>query len=172
MATFRIAVFGGDGIGPEVVAEAVKVLHAIEHASEHRFQLSEDVVGGAAIDAHGTALRKETITLAKRSDAVLFGAVGGPKWDDPKATVRPEQAILGLRAALGTFANLRPARMQPALVHLSPLKPEIVQGADVLFIRELGAGTYCARPRKYWQDERGWLRAVGTTAYSEPPGGR
>jgi 3-isopropylmalate dehydrogenase len=167
VSRFRIAVLGGDGIGPEVVAEAVKVLRAIEGASAHRFELTEATVGGAAIDAHGTALRKETIDLAKRADAVLFGAVGGPKWDDPKAPVRPEQAILGLRAALGTFANLRPARMQPALVHLSPLKPEIVAGADVLFIRELVAGTYFARPKKYWQDARGRWRAVDTTAYTE-----
>jgi 3-isopropylmalate dehydrogenase len=168
VTTFRLAALGGDGIGPEVVAEAVKVLRAIETVSDHTFELSEDMVGGAAIDRFGTALRKETIALAKRSDAVLFGAVGGPKWDDPKAPVRPEQAILGLRAALGTFANLRPARMQPALVHLSPLKPEIVQGADVLFIRELVAGTYFAKPKKYWQDERGMWRAVDTTAYTEP----
>ena len=127
MTRFRLAVLPGDGIGPEVAGEAVKVLKSIETAAGHQFELTEDVVGGAAIDAYGVALRPETVALAKRSDAVLFGAVGGPKWDDPKATVRPEQAILGLRAALGTFANLRPARMQPALVHLSPLKPEIVQ---------------------------------------------
>ena len=168
MARFRLAVLPGDGIGPEVVAEAVNVLRAVEAATEHTFELTEDLVGGAAIDAHGTALRPETIRLARRSDAVLFGAVGGPRWDDPRAQVRPEQAILGLRAALGTFANLRPARMQPALVHLSPLKPEIVQGADVLFIRELVAGTYFARPKKYWQDARGMWRAVDTTAYTEP----
>ena len=169
MPRFRVAAFGGDGIGPEVVAEAVKVLRVIEKTSprDMSFELSEDLVGGAAIDAFGVALRKETVALAKRSDAVLFGAVGGPKWDDPKAAVRPEQAILGLRSALGTFANLRPARMQPALVHLSPLKPEIVQGADVLFIRELVAGTYFARPKKYWQDARGQWRAVDTTAYTE-----
>ena len=168
MARFRLAVLAGDGIGPEVVGEAVKVLKTIEASAGHEFELTEDLVGGAAIDAYGVALRPETIALAKRSDAVLFGAVGGPKWDDPKATVRPEQAILGLRAALGTFANLRPARMQPALVHLSPLKAEIVQGADVLFIRELVAGTYFARPKKYWQDQRGMWRAVDTTAYTEP----
>src|SRR5262245_10108823 len=166
---FRLAVLPGDGIGPEVIAEAVKVLRAVERsAPDLKFDLTEDLVGGAAIDAHGTALRKETIALARRSDAVLFGAVGGPKWDDPRADVRPEQAILGLRAALGTFANLRPARMQQALVHLSPLKPEIVQGADVLFIRELVAGTYFARPKKYWQDARGTWRAVDTCAYTEP----
>jgi 3-isopropylmalate dehydrogenase len=168
VSQFRLAVLSGDGIGPEVVAEAVKVLRAIERVSEHTFELNEDVVGGAAIDAAGTSLRKETVALAKRSDAVLFGAVGGPKWDDPKAAVRPEQAILGLRAALGTFANLRPARMFPALIHLSPLKAEIVQGADVLFIRELVAGTYFAKPKKYWQDARGVWRAVDTTAYTEP----
>ena len=167
MTRFRLAVLPGDGIGPEVVAEAVKVLRAIETTAEHRFELTEDVVGGAAIDAYGTPIRKETIALAKRSDAVLFGSVGGPKWDDPKAQVRPEQAILGLRTALGTFANLRPARMQPALVHLSPLKPEIVQGADVLFVRELVAGTYFARPKKYRQDARGGWRAVDTTAYTD-----
>jgi 3-isopropylmalate dehydrogenase len=168
VTSFQLAVLPGDGIGPEVLAEAVKVLGAIEAASEHTFVLTEDVVGGAAIDAFGVAIRPETITLAKRSDAVLFGAVGGPKWDDPKAAIRPEQAILGLRTALGTFANLRPARMQPALLHLSPLKPEIVEGADVLFVRELVAGTYFARPKKYWQDARGTWRAVDTTAYTAP----
>ncbi len=167
MTDFRLAVLAGDGIGPEVVAEAVKVLRAVESATEHRFALTADLVGGAAIDAFGTPLRPPTVALAKRSDAVLFGSVGGPKWDDPKALVRPEQAILGLRAALATFANLRPARMQPALVHLSPLKPEIVQGADVLFVRELVAGTYFARPKKYWRDARGVWRAVDTTAYTE-----
>ena len=168
MPSFRIAVLPGDGIGPEVVAEAVKVLRAVESATAHSFELTEDLVGGAAIDRYGVALRPETIALARRSDAVLFGAVGGPKWDDPKASTRPDQAILGLRAALGTFANLRPARMQPALVHLSPLKPEVVQGADVLFVRELVAGTYFAKPKKYWQDARGMWRAVDTTAYTEP----
>ena len=168
MPKFALAVLPGDGIGPEVVAEAVKVLRAVEGASaETTFDLTDDLVGGAAIDAYGTALRPETVKLAKSKDAVLFGAVGGPQWDNPKADVRPEEAILGLRAALGTFANLRPARMQPALVHLSPLKPEIVSGADVLFVRELVAGTYFARPKKYWQDARGRWRAVDTTAYTE-----
>src|SRR5919199_6375234 len=168
MTNYRLAVLPGDGIGPEVVAEAIKVLRVVESTTDARFQLEEDVVGGAAIDAFDTALKPDTVKLAKTSDAVLFGAVGGPKWDDPRAAVRPEQAILGLRAALGTFANLRPARMQPALVHLSPLKPEIVQGADVLFVRELVAGTYFARPKKLWQDARGLWRAVDTTAYTEP----
>ena len=166
-ARFRLAVLPGDGIGPEVVAEAVKVLRAVEDASGARFELSYDDVGGAAIDRYGTPLRPETVALARRSDAVLFGAVGGPKWDDPRASTRPEQAILNLRAALVTFANLRPARLHPSLVHLSPLKPEVVQGADVLFVRELVAGTYFAKPKKLWQDSRGMWRAVDTCAYTE-----
>jgi 3-isopropylmalate dehydrogenase len=162
IAKYSLAVLPGDGIGLEVIAEACKVLGALSLDVE----LRDDLVGGAAIDAYGTALRPETVELAQTSDAVLFGAVGGPKWDDPKAPVRPEQAILGLRAALGTFANLRPARMQPALVHLSPLKAEIVQGADVLFVRELVAGTYFAEPKKYWHEDGQW-RAIDTTAYTE-----
>jgi 3-isopropylmalate dehydrogenase len=163
VSTYRLAVLPGDGIGPEVTAEAVKVLHALKLDVE----LEQDLVGGAAIDAYGVALRPETVHLAQQSDAVLFGAVGGPRWDDPKASVRPEQAILGLRSALGTFANLRPARMQDALVHLSPLKPEVVHGADVLFVRELVAGTYFAEPKDYWRREDGQWQAVDTCAYTE-----
>ncbi len=165
--SYRIAVLPGDGIGPEVIAESIKVLTAVERRFGHRFELTEDRVGGAAMDAYGTPLRPETVKLARSSDAILFGAVSGPKWDDPRAAHRPEEAILGLRAALQLFANLRPARLHPALVHLSPLKPEVVTGADVLFVRELVAGTYFAKPKKLWQDARGTLRAVDTTAYTE-----
>src|SRR5919205_4663924 len=168
MATYRLAVFPGDGIGPEVVAEAVKVLRAVEEGSAHRFELTYDEIGGAGIDRYGTPLRPEAVALAKKADAVLFGPVGGRKWDAPRAPTRPEQAILGLRAALVTFANLRPARLHPSLVHLSPLKPEVVEGADVLFVRELVAGTYFAKPKKYWQYARGTWRAVDTCAYTEP----
>lgn len=164
---YTIAILPGDGIGPEVVAEAVKVLNAVEQRFDHRFELTYDDVGGAAIDRHGIALRPETVALARRSDAVLFGAIGGPRWDNPRATVRPEQAILGLRAALNAFVNLRPARLHPALVHLSPLKAEIVQGSDILFVRELVAGTYFGRPKKMWQDARGTWRAIDTTSYTE-----
>ncbi len=163
----RILVLAGDGIGPEVIAEAIKVLRAVEGRFGHHFELTEDQIGGSAIDDFGTALRPATFALARRSDAVLFGAVGGPKWDDPRATVRPEQGILRLRSGLETFANLRPARMHPALVHLSPLKAEIVQGTDVLFVRELVAGTYFAKPKKLWQDAAGAWRAVDTCAYTE-----
>lgn len=165
--TYKLAVLAGDGIGPEVIDEAVKVLKAVERRFGLRFNLTPDLVGGAAMDAHGTALRPETVALARRSDGVLFGAVGGPKWDDPRAAVRPEQAILGLRSGLGLYANLRPARLHPSLVHLSPLKAEVVEGADVLFVRELVAGTYFARPKKLWQDARGGWRAVDTCAYTE-----
>src|ERR671938_472323 len=107
---YRIAVLPGDGIGPEVVAEAVKALHALEQRFHLRFELTYDDVGGAAIDRYGTPLRPETLALAKRSDAVLFGAVGGPRWDDPRAAVRPEQGVLALRAGLGTYDTLTPAR--------------------------------------------------------------
>ena len=166
--TARIAVLPGDGVGPEVVAEAEKVLAAVQKRFGHRFELTHDDVGGAAIDRHGTALRKETLALAKRADAVLFGAVGGPKWDDPRAAVRPEQAILNLRAGLGLFANLRPARMHPSLVHLSPLKDEVVRGTDVVFVRELLGGCYFGKPQKAWTDARGQRRAVDTTSYAQP----
>src|ERR671933_3002211 len=125
-------------------------------------------MGGAGIVRNGTPLRPGAVALAKKADAVLFGAVGGPKGDDPRAPTRPEQAILNLRAALVTFANLRPARLHPSLVHLSPLKPEVVDGADVLFVRELVAGTYFAKPKKMWTDAKGVRRAVDTCAYTEP----
>ena len=108
MATYRILLTPGDGIGPEVLEESVKVLGRIEKRFKHEFQFEEETIGGAGIDKHGVALRPETVAKAKASAAVLFGAVGGPKWDDPKATVRPEDAILGMRKQLGLFANLRP----------------------------------------------------------------
>jgi 3-isopropylmalate dehydrogenase len=167
VTAYRLAVLPGDGIGPEVIAEALRVLQAVEDRFGLRFELTEDLIGGCAIDAFGVPVRRETLALARRSDAVLFGAVGGPRWDDPQAEVRPEQAVLALRAELTAFANLRPARMHPALVHLSPLKAAVVGGADVLFVRELVAGTYFAKPKKIWQDPRGNWRAVDTTAYTE-----
>ena len=108
MATFDILVLPGDGIGPEVVAEGVRALEVIGQKYEHVFRMTEDIVGGACIDAHGTALREETLAKAKASDAVLFGAVGGPKWDIPTASVRPEQGLLALRSGLQLWANLRP----------------------------------------------------------------
>jgi 3-isopropylmalate dehydrogenase len=163
---FKILVLPGDGIGPEVVAEGVKVLRAVERRFGHRFELQEHVVGGAAIDAYGIPLQPETLSAARRADAVLFGAVGGPKWDDPKASVRPEQAILALRKKLGLYANLRPVKTFPALIENAPFKPEVIRGVDLLFVRELTGGTYFAKPKKIWETKSG-TRAVDTTLYTE-----
>src|SRR5690606_34725318 len=115
-ATFDILVLPGDGIGPEVTAEGVRVLEAIGERYEHVFNLREDLVGGACIDEHGVAIRPETLWAAEQADAVLFGAVGGPKWDDPAAPVRPEQGLLALRKELGLWANIRPVKAEPALL--------------------------------------------------------
>ena len=163
---FNILVVPGDGIGPEVVREGCKILEAISDRFGQRFELSEDTVGGAAIDRWGVAIRDETVARAKQSDAVLFGSVGGPKWDDPKATVRPEQAVLRLRKDLGLFANLRPTRAFPALLGGSNLRPEVVRGVDFIFIRELTGGTYFAPPKKVWETKQG-RRGVDTCFYTE-----
>src|SRR3712207_6025300 len=122
--SYKIVLLPGDGIGPEVVAEGVKVLRAVERRFGHRFDLQEETVGGAAIDRFGVPLQPETLARARESDAVLLGAVGGPKWDDPKAKVRPEQAVLALRKELGLYANLRPVRTLSAMVRNSTFKPE------------------------------------------------
>lgn len=163
---YKIVVLPGDGIGPEVVAEGVKVLRAVERRFGHRFELEEHIVGGAAIDAYGTPLKDETLAAARRADAVLLGAVGGPKWDDPNAAVRPEQAVLALRKKLGLYANLRPVKTQPALVDNSTFKPQVIRGVDLLFVRELTGGTYFAKPKKIWTTRTG-TRAVDTTLYTE-----
>ncbi len=166
MTAYSIATLPGDGIGVEVIAEAEKVLRAVECRYGHRFTLSTDIVGGAAIDRFGIALRPETLAMCRKSDAVLFGAVGGPKWDDPKAKVRPEQAILGLRKGLGLFANLRPVRLYRPLLQASTLKPEVIAGVDLVVIRELTGGIYYGRPQKRWASKDG-RHAVDTLRYSE-----
>jgi 3-isopropylmalate dehydrogenase len=137
-----LAVLPGDGIGPEVTEEACKVLTAMAQRFEHRFEFKTGLVGGCAIDATGAPLPKQTLALCRESDAVLLGAVGGPKWDDPQATVRPEQGLLGLRKGLELFANLRPVKLVPALLHTSSLKPEVLAGVDLLVVRELTGGIY------------------------------
>ena len=164
--TFNIAVLSGDGVGPEVTAEAIKVLGAVSARYGHAFHFDDVLMGGIAIDAHGTPLREEDIETARRSDAVLLGAVGGPKWDDPTARVRPEQGLLRLRKALGLFANLRPVRVMPALRDVSPLKPELVDGVDLLVVRELTGGIYFGRPSRQWRERRGRV-AVDTLIYRE-----
>ncbi|HJM74755.1 MAG TPA: 3-isopropylmalate dehydrogenase [Dehalococcoidia bacterium] len=166
MASFDILVLSGDGIGPEVTSEGVRALEAIGERFEHVFNFSEDIVGGAAIDAHGAAIRDATIEAARASDAVLFGAVGGPKWSDPNAPVRPEQGLLRLRLELGLWANLRPVKPDPELSDASALKPEILEGVDMLFIRELTSGAYFGKP----QERRvvdGKRAAVDTIYYDE-----
>jgi 3-isopropylmalate dehydrogenase len=138
----RIAVLPGDGIGPEVTAAAVSVLRDAAARGGHEFEFSEHAIGGCAIDAHGDPLPAETLIVCKQADAVLLGAVGGPRWSDPKAKMRPEQGLLRLRAELGVYANLRPVRVHPKLAALSPLKNERLTGVDLLFVRELTGGAY------------------------------
>ncbi len=163
---FKIVVLPGDGVGPEVVAEGVRVLEAVGKKYNHGFDLAYDDIGGIAIDKHGTALRKETVAACKKSDAVLLGAVGGPKWDDPLAKVRPEDGLLGLRKGLGLFANLRPVRVSPLLENGTTLKPEVIHGVDLVVVRELTGGLYFGKPKKRWQTPTG-RHAVDTMAYSE-----
>jgi len=141
----RIAVLPGDGVGPEVTAEAVRALAAVAARFRHDFEFVEAPVGAAAMDAGQEPLPAATLALARESDAVLFGAIGAPKYSDPAAAVRPEQAILGLRKALGLYANLRPVVPQPALRHASPLKEALLQGVDLLIVRELTGGIYFGR---------------------------
>ena len=163
---FEIVVLPGDGIGPEVVAEGVRVLRAVGKRYDRAFNFTEDLIGGVAIDTYGTALRDETAQRCKRSHAVLFGAVGGPKWDDPEAPVRPEQGLLVLRKSLGLYANLRPVKVYPLLQDAGPLKLAVVEGVDLLVIRELTGGLYFGLPKKRWATERG-RRGVDTLRYQE-----
>jgi 3-isopropylmalate dehydrogenase len=141
----RITVLGGDGIGPEVTAAGVAVLQAVARRFGHEFEFTEALIGGAAIDATGSALPPRTIDACRSSDAVLLGAVGGPKWSDTSARVRPEQGLLELRRTLGLFANIRPVRTLPAVLDASPLKREVVEGVDIIVVRELTGGIYFGR---------------------------
>ena len=159
----RIAVLPGDGIGREVTAEAVKVLQAVGRRYHHRFSLDEGLIGGAAIDATGEPLPAATLALCRSASAVLLGAVGDPRYDDPQAPVRPEQALLGLRQALSLFANLRPVWAHPALAAASPLRPDLVAGVDLIVVRELTGGLYFGQPRI-----EGIERAVDTMVYTRP----
>ena len=163
---FELAVLPGDGVGPEVVTEAIKVLQAIGNRSGHSFNLRYGLIGGVAIDETGTALPDDTLKMCQGCDAVLLGAVGGPKWDDPKAKVRPEDGLLALRKGLGLFANLRPVKVLPGLVDSTNLKPKVIDGVDLIFVRELTGGLYFARPKRQWQTSRG-RRATDTLTYSE-----
>ena len=144
----RIAVLPGDGIGPEVIAEGLRCLRALAGRFGHEFELTEYAFGGAAIDRHGEPLPAATLEACRAADAVLLGAIGGPRWSAPEATVRPEQGLLALRKALGAFANLRPVRVQGSLADASTLKRSVIEGVDLVFVRELTGGIYFGDKRR------------------------
>ena len=162
----RILILPGDGIGPEVMQEAKRVLEACAARFRLDFSFSEAIVGGAAIDALQTPLPSGTLHQALAADAVLLGAVGGPKWDDPLAAVRPEQAVLALRKELRLFANLRPVRVFPELLEAAPLRPELLRGVDLVVVRELTGGIYFGKPSERRQGADG-REAVDTLLYTE-----
>ena len=166
MTTYRIAVLPGDGIGQEVTPEAVRVLEAATRGAGVDLQFQEAPVGGGAIDATGQPLPPATLELCRTSKAILFGAVGGPKWDDVPQEQRPERGLLALRKELDLFANLRPARCFPMLVDASPLKRSVVEGTDLMVIRELTAGLYFGEPRGVERFADGSARAINTMAYT------
>jgi 3-isopropylmalate dehydrogenase len=165
---YRIATIPGDGVGPEVVAAARRVVDAAGERFEFVVDWSEYVVGGAAIDAYGVAMRPEDLTACGAADAILLGAVGGPKWSDPNAPVRPEQALFALRGGLGLYANLRPVSVQPALAAASPLKPDLLDGVDLLIVRELTGGIYFGQRTEAGPSSSGGARAaLDTLPYSD-----
>jgi len=162
----RILILPGDGIGPEIVTEAVKVLDRF-CGEGLEIELDEGLIGGAAYDALGTPLPEPTLAMAQEADAVLLGAVGGPKWEPLDIAVRPEKGLLGLRAGLGLFANLRPAILYPQLAGASSLRPEIVSGLDILIVRELTGGIYFGQPRGIRTLDDGQRQGFNTLVYAE-----
>ena len=163
----KILVLPGDGIGPEIMSEAVKVLQLANEKFSLGFELVEGELGGAAIDKHGVPLADSTLALAREVDAVLLGAVGGPKWDTLDRAIRPERGLLKIRSELGLFGNLRPAILYPQLAEASTLKPEVVSGLDILIVRELTGGIYFGAPRDTVTLENGERMAFDTLPYSE-----
>jgi len=161
---FNIILLPGDGIGLEIVTEAVRVLETIASKHGHSFNFTELLMGGCSIDKYGSSLTDETLADCQAADAVLLGAVGGPKWDDPNAKDRPERGLLALRKGLGVFANLRPVKVHPAIIAWSPLKPEKLEGVDIIVVRELTGGLYFGWP-KGRDVKDGRERAVDTLEY-------
>jgi len=153
MNTYRIGVIKGDGIGPEIVDEAIKVLDSVSVSQGFNIKYEEMLLGGAAIDETGVPLPEETIQKVKKCDAVLFGAIGGPKWDNLERHLRPETGLLGLRKEMGTFANLRPAMVYDELVNASSLKSEVIRGVDIMVVRELTGGIYFGQPRELLEEK-------------------
>lgn len=161
----KIAVLAGDGVGQEIIPEAIKLLQAVGTTFHHSFEFVAGEVGGQAIDSVGEPLPKETLARVEQCDAVLLGAVGGPKWETLAYRLRPERALLGLREHLGLFANLRPARLHPMLVEASTLKREVVEGIDLLVVRELTGGIYFGRPKGIERTTTG-ERGINTEVYT------
>ena len=159
--SYKIGVIKGDGIGPEIIDEAIKVLDAVSVTQGFNLKYEEMLLGGAAIDETGVPLPEETIKGVKKCDAILFGAIGGPKWDTLERHLRPESGLLGLRKEMGTFANLRPAMVYDELVNASSLKAEVIQGVDIMVVRELTGGIYFGQPRELHED-----RAFNTMIYT------
>ena len=166
MNNYQIVLVPGDGIGPEVVSQAVRVLQTVASICGFGVETTERLIGGCSIDQFGTALTDETLAECQKADAVLLGAVGGPKWDNPDGKVRPEQGLLALRKGLGVFANLRPVKVYPPLANASPLKPEKLAGVDMIVVRELTGGLYFGQP-KGRSIVDGQEQAVDTLVYSE-----
>ena len=163
----HILVLPGDGIGPEIMAEAVKVLNLAVEKFGLDMQLETDDLGGAAYDRYGSPLADETLERARKADAILLGAVGGPKWDTIDPALRPERGLLKIRSELGLFGNLRPAILYPQLADASTLKPEVVSGLDILIVRELTGGIYFGKPRERRTLENGERQAYDTLPYNE-----
>ena len=162
----KIVLLPGDGIGPEVLSAGRCVLNTIAKSFNHNFSFEEHLIGGIAIDKTGHPLPEPTVEACKGSDAILLGAVGGPKWDDPNANVRPEQGLLGIRRELGLFANLRPVKAQPRFYDASPLKAERLDGVDMIIVRELTGGVYFGTPRTKERTSEG-RRSLDTMVYAE-----
>ncbi|MFN7526266.1 MAG: 3-isopropylmalate dehydrogenase [Dolichospermum sp.] len=164
---YHITLLPGDGIGPEIMAVAVDVLKCVSKTFDINFEFSTALIGGAAIDETGEPLPAVTLDRCRNSDSVLLAAIGGYKWDSLSANLRPEAGLLGLRAGLGLFANLRPAKILPQLIDASSLKREIVEGVDIMVVRELTGGIYFGKPKGIFATETGEKRGVNTMVYSE-----
>ena len=164
----KVTVLPGDGIGPEVVAEAMAVLRQAGDIFGFAVEVEQGLVGGASIDAHGKPLTDEVLALAKSADAVVLGAMGGPKWDGLDYSIRPERALLALRQELGLFANLRPVKLFAPLARASTLKPEVVEGTDLVVVRELTGGIYFGQPKGVTQEPDGSERGINTLVYTTP----